>query len=124
MNVNVRPYYAEGSKTLGYEVAEQLGWRLPGAVVAPMASGSLLTKVHKAFRELSSAGLVPQAVVAGLRRAIGGLLADRHRVRKRVGRRAAGQADRHREVAQHRQPGRRAVRAGRGSQHRRRDGRR
>jgi threonine synthase len=56
--VNVRPYYAEGSKTLGYEVAEQLGWRLPSQVVAPMASGSLLTKVHKSFKELVAAGLV------------------------------------------------------------------
>jgi threonine synthase len=58
VNVNVRPYYAEGSKTLGYEVAEQLGWRVPPQVVAPMASGSLLTKVHKAFKELVAAGLV------------------------------------------------------------------
>jgi threonine synthase len=58
VNVNVRPYYAEGSKTLGYEVAEQLGWRLPEQVVIPMASGSLLTKVDKAFRELGTLGLV------------------------------------------------------------------
>ena len=58
VNVNVRPYYAEGSKTLGYEVAEQLGWRLPQQVVLPMASGSLLTKVDKAFRELGTLGLV------------------------------------------------------------------
>jgi threonine synthase len=58
VNVNVRPYYAEGSKTLGYEVAEQLGWRLPEQVVIPMASGSLLTKVDKAFRELGKLGLV------------------------------------------------------------------
>jgi threonine synthase len=58
VNVNVRPYYAEGSKTLGYEVAEQLGWRLPEQVVAPMASGSLLTKVAKAFGELQRIGLV------------------------------------------------------------------
>ena len=58
VNVNVRPYYAEGSKTLGYEVAEQLGWRLPEQVVVPMASGSLLTKVDKAFRELGTLGLV------------------------------------------------------------------
>ena len=58
VNVNVRPYYAEGSKTLGYEVAEQLGWRLPEQVVIPMASGSLLTKVDKAFRELGRLGLV------------------------------------------------------------------
>ena len=58
VNVNVRPYYAEGSKTLGYEVAEQLGWRLPEQVVIPMASGSLLTKVDKAFGELGRLGLV------------------------------------------------------------------
>jgi threonine synthase len=59
VNVNVRPYYAEGSKTLGFEVAEQLGWRLPEQYVAPMASGSMLTKIHKGFRELVGAGLVP-----------------------------------------------------------------
>jgi threonine synthase len=58
VNVNVRPYYAEGSKTLGYEVAEQLGWRLPEQVVIPMASGSLLTKVDKAFGELGRLGLL------------------------------------------------------------------
>ena len=58
VNVNVRPYYAEGSKTLGYEVAEQLGWRLPDQVVVPVASGSQLTKVDKAFGELGSLGLV------------------------------------------------------------------
>jgi threonine synthase len=61
VNVNVRPYYAEGSKTLGYEVAEQLGWRLPGQYVAPMASGSMLTKIHKAFKELVAAELVPSS---------------------------------------------------------------
>jgi threonine synthase len=58
VNVNVRPYYAEGSKTLGYEVAEQLGWRLPEQIVVPVASGSQLTKVDKAFRELGTLGLV------------------------------------------------------------------
>ena len=58
VNVNLRPYYAEGSKTVGYEIAEQLGWRLPQQVVAPIASGSLLTKVDKAFREFVSLGLV------------------------------------------------------------------
>ncbi|MGN6132267.1 MAG: threonine synthase [Nocardioidaceae bacterium] len=61
VNVNVRPYYAEGSKTLGYEVAEQLGWRLPQQVVIPVASGSQLTKVDKGFRELVSLGLVDDA---------------------------------------------------------------
>ncbi|MBO0871325.1 MAG: threonine synthase, partial [Micromonosporaceae bacterium] len=58
VNVNVRPFYAEGSKTLGYEIAEQLGWRLPEQVVIPMASGELLTKVDKAFSELVEVGLV------------------------------------------------------------------
>jgi threonine synthase len=58
VNVNLRTYYAEGSKTLGYEVAEQLGWRLPQQVVIPIASGSLLTKVDKAFQELIKLGLV------------------------------------------------------------------
>src|SRR3954465_1691552 len=58
VNVNVRPYYAEGSKTLGYEVAEQLGWRLPQQVVIPVASGAQLVKVDKGFRELASLGLV------------------------------------------------------------------
>ena len=58
VNVNVRPFYAEGSKTLGYEIAEQLGWRLPDQIVIPVASGSQLTKVHKAFQELITLGLV------------------------------------------------------------------
>lgn len=58
VNVNVRPYYAEGSKTLAFEVAEQLGWRLPSQVVVPVASGSQLTKVDKGFREFGSLGLV------------------------------------------------------------------
>ncbi|MCM3847252.1 threonine synthase [Pseudonocardia sp. DR1-2] len=58
VNVNVRPYYAEGSKTLGYEVAEQLGWRLPQQVVVPVASGSQLTKIDKGFTELGALGLV------------------------------------------------------------------
>jgi threonine synthase len=58
VNVNIRPYYAEGSKTLGFEVAEQLGWRLPHQIVVPIASGSQLTKVDKGFRELIELGLV------------------------------------------------------------------
>ena len=58
VNVNVRPYYAEGSKTLAYEIAEQLGWRIPDQVVVPVASGSQLTKIDKGFRELIKLGLV------------------------------------------------------------------
>lgn len=61
VNVNVRPYYAEGSKTLGYEVAEQLGWRLPPQVVIPIASGAQLVKIDKGFSEFVSLGLVESA---------------------------------------------------------------
>ncbi len=60
INVNMRPYYAEGSKSLGFEVAEQLGWRLPDHVVVPIASGALLTKVHRAFSELIAIGAVEE----------------------------------------------------------------
>jgi threonine synthase len=58
VNVNLRPYYAEGSKTHGFEIAEQLGWRLPDNVVVPMAGGSLIGKIAKAFRELVALGWV------------------------------------------------------------------
>ncbi|MGC2163395.1 MAG: threonine synthase [Silvibacterium sp.] len=63
VNVNLRPYYAEGSKTVGFEIAEQLGWRLPDNVVVPMAGGSLITKIRKAFRELITLGLVEEKEV-------------------------------------------------------------
>ena len=59
VNVNVRPYYAEGSKTIGYEIAEDLGWRLPRQIVVPVASGAQLVKIDKAFREFADLGLVP-----------------------------------------------------------------
>ena len=58
VNINLRPYYSEGSKTLGYEVAEQLGWKLPDHIVAPLASGSLFTKIYKGFQEFIQVGLV------------------------------------------------------------------
>jgi threonine synthase len=60
VNVNVRAYYAEGSKTLGMEVAEQLGWRAPDHCVAPIASGSLFVKIRKGFQELHKAGLIDE----------------------------------------------------------------
>lgn len=58
VNINLRPYYSEGSKTLGFEVAEQLGWKLPDHIVAPLASGSLFTKIYKGFQEFIKVGLV------------------------------------------------------------------
>jgi len=58
VNINLRPYYSEGSKTLAYEVVEQLGWKLPDHIVAPLASGSLFTKIYKGFNEFVKVGLV------------------------------------------------------------------
>jgi threonine synthase len=63
VNVNLRPYYSEGSKTHGFEIVEQLGWRLPDNVVVPMAGGSLITKIAKAFRELVALGWVEEKPV-------------------------------------------------------------
>lgn len=63
VNINLRPYYSEGSKTLGYEVAEQLGWQLPDHVVVPLASGSLFTKIYKGFQEFVQVGLVDEKPV-------------------------------------------------------------
>jgi threonine synthase len=63
VNVNLRPYYSEGSKTVGFEIAEQLGWRLPDNVVCPMAGGSLIIKIKKAFDELAKLGLVEEKAV-------------------------------------------------------------
>lgn len=61
VNVNMRPYYAEGSKSMGFEIVEQLGWNVPQHTVACMASGSLLTKIHKSYQELIKLGLAPDA---------------------------------------------------------------
>ena len=61
VNVNMRPYYSEGSKSLGFEIAEQSGWKVPRHIVVPMASGSLLTKIWKAFGELTALGFVDDA---------------------------------------------------------------
>ncbi|MDO8733654.1 MAG: threonine synthase [Elusimicrobiota bacterium] len=58
VNVNLRPYYAEGSKTYGFEIVEQLGWRVPQHIIVPAASGSLLTKIYKAFKEFEQLGFI------------------------------------------------------------------
>jgi threonine synthase len=60
VNVNMRPYYAEGSKSMGFEIMEQLGWRIPRHTVVCMASGSLLTKIHKSYQEFIKLGLAPE----------------------------------------------------------------
>ena len=77
VNINLRPYYSEGSKTLAFEVAEQLGWRLPDCVVVPIASASMFTKIHKGFRELQQVGLVESGDGPHDRRPGRGLLAGR-----------------------------------------------
>src|SRR5258708_7678561 len=61
VNVNMRPYYAEGSKSMGFEIVEQLGWRIPKHTVVCMASGSLLTKIHKSYQEFIKLGLTDKA---------------------------------------------------------------
>jgi threonine synthase len=63
LNVNLRPFYAEGSKTIAFEIAQQLGWRAPDALVAPLASGSMYTKLSRGFDELTATGLLDEAAV-------------------------------------------------------------
>ena len=119
VNVNVRPYYAEGSKTLAFEIAEQLGWRLPDQIVIPVASGSQLTKIDKGFRELVKLGLVEDKPVKifGAQATGCSPIAQAFRAGHDVV--APVQAGHDRQVAGHRQPGGRAVRARRGPPHRR-----
>lgn len=64
VNVNIRPFYAEGSKAMGYEIAEQLGWKLPRHTISPMAGGSLITKIYKAYGELKKLGFVADTPVS------------------------------------------------------------
>ena len=111
VNINLRPFYAEGSKTLGFEIAEQLGWRTPQHVVCPMAGGSLIGKIHKAFDELHKVGLIDDADVQDLRRPGDRLQPDQRRGQERPGAAPAGaQAEHDRQVAGHRRPGRRLLR--------------
>jgi len=62
-NVNLRPYYSEGAKTLAYEVAEQLGWKAPDRVIVPVGSGNMFVKIHKGFEEFQDLGLIPRCTV-------------------------------------------------------------
>ncbi len=111
VNVNVRPYYAEGSKTLAFEVAEQLGWQAPDHVVVPIASGSQLTKIHKGFDELGRVGLIDEGPRSGSP-APRPPAARRWRPPSPRAPTPSGRCGRHhRQVARHRQPGRRLVRA-------------
>ena len=120
VNINMRPYYAEGSKTLAFETVEQLGWELPDRIVGPIASGSQFTKIARGFQEFIDAGLVSGERADDERRPGRGLLAGRHRVRRRPRRLPPGQAEHDRQVAGDRQPGRRPVRDRARPPHRRR----
>ena len=111
VNVNVRPFYAEGSKTLGYEIAEQLGWRLPDQIVIPVASGSQLTKVRQGLPGADHPRPRRGQALQGLRRPGHRLLAGLGRLQGRRRRDPPGQARHHRQEPGHRQPRRRHLRA-------------
>ena len=121
VNINMRPYYAEGSKTLAFETVEQLGWELPDRVVGPIASGSQFTKLARGFQEFIDAGLVAGDGPDDERRPGARLLAGRDGLRRRHRRVPPGQAGHDRQVARHRQPRRRAVRRRAREPHRRLD---
>ena len=112
VNINLRPYYAEGSKTLAFEIAEQLGWELPDRCVVPIASGSLFTKIAKGFEEWRELGLLERPRCPRMNGAqaegcspVASAFADRPRGLP------PGQAEHDRQVARDRQPGRRPLRA-------------
>ncbi len=109
VNVNLRSYYAEGSKTLAFEIAEQLGWETPDAVVMPIASGAMFTKVWQGFEQFRAARADRRRAAAALRRAGRGLRPRRDRVRRGPAR-LAGAAELDRVVDRDRQPGRRRPR--------------
>ena len=116
VNVNLRPFYSEGSKSLAFEVAEQLGWRLPDVLVAPIASGSLFTKVAKGFRELVEVGLVEPKQVRFVGGQAKGLRAGGRGVRRRLRRHRAGpRAEHDRPIAGDRVAGRWPLRPGPGA---------
>lgn len=122
VNVNLRPYYGEGSKTLAYEICEQLGWRLPDQLVIPIASGSQFTKIDKGLQELIKLGLVEDKPCKLFGAQAEELLPGLGRVQGRPRRGPAAEAEHHRQVPGDRQPGRRPVRPGHRPPHRRRGG--
>ena len=114
-NINLRSYYAEGAKTYGFEIVEQLGWRYPRHVVSPVAGGTLLPRIGRAFRGAPRAGAGRRRVAEDSRGAGGRVRARDQRARVRGHAPRAGTAGHHREVDRHRQPRRRAPGAGDGA---------
>ena len=109
VNVNLRSYYAEGSKTLAFEIVEQLGWESPTAVVCPIASGALFSKLWQGFEQFGRLGLIGERAAAALRRPGRGLRPGRDRVRRGAAG-LAGAAELDRPLARDRQPRRRRSR--------------
>ena len=107
VNINLRSYYAEGAKTMGFEIVEQLGWRYPQHLVSPVAGGTLLPRIVRGLRELRQIGLVEGELPRDPRRAGGRLRAGRQRARRRARLSGAGAAEHDREVDRDRQSGRR-----------------
>ena len=104
-NINLRSYYAEGAKTMGFEIAEQLGWRYPDHIVSPVAGGTLLPRIYKGLREFREVGLVAGQPAAHSRRAADRLGAGHPRARSGRGFPGSGEAEHDCEVACDRQPG-------------------
>ena len=110
VNVNLRPYYAEGSKSMGFEIAEQLGWKLPRHTVVPMASGSLLTKIHKAYKEFIKTGILEDQPFSIHGAQAGGCSPISEAMKKKTGnRQTRAQTGNHREIPGHRHAGRRIL---------------
>ena len=123
-NINLRSYYAEGAKTMGFEIVEQLGWRYPDHIVSPVAGGTLLPRIYKGLKEFKDLGLADGSAAEDPRRAADRVGARRQGARGRPRVPGSGEAEHHRQVAGHRQPGRR-VPGGEGRQgdrRQRRDG--
>ena len=120
VNINLRSYYAEGAKTYGFEIVEQLGWRFPQHVVSPVAGGTLLPRIARGFRELRQIGLVTGELPRIHAAQAAGCAPVVQRARERCGASRAGAARHDREVDRHRQPRRRLPGAADGARHRRR----
>ncbi len=121
VNVNLRPFYAEGSKSMGFEIAEDLGWRAPDHVVAPMAGGSLIGKIHKAFKEFEPLGLIDGPVTTRMygAQATGcNPISDTVKTDALQGQ-AGPQPEHDRQEPRHRRPGRRLLRLAADPRHRR-----
>ena len=117
VNINMRPYYAEGSKTLAFETAEQLGFELPDCVVAPIASGSLFTKIARGFEEWIELGLLEGELPTFHGAQAAGCSPVATAYEAGPGLLPPGQAGHDRQVAGHRQPGRRSLRPRPGASH-------